>query len=501
LIAGWQAPRECAPSTRATDAIAELCGTCHWRSTSSVARSPRRHEWTIAYTAGQLADRDRLLVNLSVGDVTVRDRLASAYQRAYRLPAAVQHFSGSARAGQRHEVAAAMSVQVETADELLESLVDAGFLTRPLWPVATRCPDCQWFASAVRLNGRRVVSGPDRSPRPALVVGQARARHHLKSFLLNCSTRALLPVNFAPGLNGFVTKSSKQPERMDDRRMPGFQISEIIDTRGIRRIRVEGVCRADRDSRWWGHRVADRGHCASAGHEVVLADQAVSRSPGAHRFDRHACWALYLDDPDMAKAAVRAHDSWISLHTFAVTIFYMRVGALTVVPREHLGRATAILDDAGRRRACWARGTVHQVPACGVPLTPAGFFESHAGSCWPTGTGRCAGWLRWHGNAQLLQHRRRRRRSMWTKASVRLAEGKFLYGDAVLSAIGPRVTGLAAPERPTSLCCTARACSTRRGTRTAGGIWVGHADDPARWAVESGAWLFGLTPVPDTPEA
>ncbi|MET0134656.1 MAG: NB-ARC domain-containing protein, partial [Kibdelosporangium sp.] len=116
----------------ATDAIAELCGDLPLAVNIIGRKIAARQEWTIAYTAGQLADRDRLMVSLSVGDVTVRDRFASAYQRL-SPPArqAVQHLgAGGAGWTTAIEVAAAMAVPIEAADELLESLVDAGLLVR-----------------------------------------------------------------------------------------------------------------------------------------------------------------------------------------------------------------------------------------------------------------------------------------------------------------------------------------------------------------------------------
>ena len=50
--------------------------------------------------------------------------------------------------------------------------------------------------------------------------------------------------------------------------------------------------------------------CVSAGHEVVLVDQAGIPFPGAASFDRHRVLrALHLDDPLATAAAVRAHHS------------------------------------------------------------------------------------------------------------------------------------------------------------------------------------------------
>ena len=61
-----------------TDAIAELCADLPLAVNIIGRKIAARPQWAIAYTAGQLADRQ--LDTLCVGDVNVRDRFASAYQ-------------------------------------------------------------------------------------------------------------------------------------------------------------------------------------------------------------------------------------------------------------------------------------------------------------------------------------------------------------------------------------------------------------------------------------
>jgi hypothetical protein len=118
--------------SEATDAVAELCGDLPLAVNIIGRKIAARPEWTIHHAAGLLADRGRLMDSLSVGDVSVRDRFTGAYRL---LPAvcqrAVQRLGVSgARWVTAAGLAAAMGVCIESADELLESLVDAGLLTR-----------------------------------------------------------------------------------------------------------------------------------------------------------------------------------------------------------------------------------------------------------------------------------------------------------------------------------------------------------------------------------
>ncbi len=116
----------------ATDAIAELCGDLPLAINIIGRKIAARPEWAIAYTAGQLADRERLMDSLSVGDVNVRDRFTSAYEHLSPAGREAIHHFGLSGAGWTTSigVAAAMGILIETADELLESVVDAGLLQR-----------------------------------------------------------------------------------------------------------------------------------------------------------------------------------------------------------------------------------------------------------------------------------------------------------------------------------------------------------------------------------
>ena len=86
----------------------------------------------LRYAARLLADSDRLLDILSVGDVNVRDRFATAYRL---LTAGLPAGDPAAGAGRRTRATAQRprgghGISIDPADELLESLVDAGLLTQ-----------------------------------------------------------------------------------------------------------------------------------------------------------------------------------------------------------------------------------------------------------------------------------------------------------------------------------------------------------------------------------
>jgi hypothetical protein len=117
---------------RAADAIADLCADLPLAVNIIGRKIAARPEWAFAHTAELLTDHHRLLDCLSIGDVNVRDRFVSAHQLL--SPAARQALHHLAHAGVAWTtavgVAATMDVSVDTADELLESLVDTGLLTR-----------------------------------------------------------------------------------------------------------------------------------------------------------------------------------------------------------------------------------------------------------------------------------------------------------------------------------------------------------------------------------
>ncbi|EME60819.1 NB-ARC domain-containing protein [Amycolatopsis decaplanina] len=153
----------------ATDTIAELCGDLPLAVNIVGRKIAARPEWAIAYTAGRLADRERLMDSLCVGDVNVRDRFTAAYEHLSPTEReAIRHF-GQSGAGWTTSIsiAAAMGIMIETADELLESVVDAGLLQRANVAgryavsrlvsafAAERQREPGAFAAAVPMAGRR----------------------------------------------------------------------------------------------------------------------------------------------------------------------------------------------------------------------------------------------------------------------------------------------------------------------------------------------------------
>ncbi|MET9000973.1 ATP-binding protein [Amycolatopsis sp. Hca4] len=113
----------------AADAIAALCGDLPLAVSIIGRRMAARPERTFAATAGRLSGGERLLASLSVGDVDLRDRFAAAYEGLSAAGRAVfRHFDADWTTPAA--VAAATGAALETADELLESIVDAGLLYR-----------------------------------------------------------------------------------------------------------------------------------------------------------------------------------------------------------------------------------------------------------------------------------------------------------------------------------------------------------------------------------
>ncbi|MEU2873584.1 AfsR/SARP family transcriptional regulator [Streptomyces olivoreticuli] len=113
--------------------LAELCGRLPLALSSAAARLVERPAWTVAHLADRLADEGRLFTELKSGGAALRsayakdhDRLGAERARALRALAgtdAADISPGSA--------AACWGVGVREAEELLESLVDAGVLGAP----------------------------------------------------------------------------------------------------------------------------------------------------------------------------------------------------------------------------------------------------------------------------------------------------------------------------------------------------------------------------------
>ncbi|MEV6909047.1 FAD-binding oxidoreductase [Amycolatopsis sp. NPDC051071] len=188
--------------------------------------------------------------------------------------------------------------------------------------------------------------------------------------------------------------------------------------------------------------------CVSAGHEVVVADQADIPFSGATSFDRHRVLrALHLDDPAKTAAAISAHHAWTELEHLLSTSFYEQVGALTALTPEKARSAQEMLTAAGSKTEVFdADELAAEFPHAGFAPGTGAVFESHAGVLLADRVlAACAGWLRWHAHAELHPHRKVVGVDA-DRAEVRLADGEILRGDAVLLAAGPWSRDLLAPE-------------------------------------------------------
>ncbi len=188
--------------------------------------------------------------------------------------------------------------------------------------------------------------------------------------------------------------------------------------------------------------------CVSAGHDVVIADQADIPFSGATSFDRHRVLrALHSGDPATTAAAVQAHHAWIELEHKLSTPCYEQVGALTAVTAENALPAQKILTDAGSKaEVLGADVLAAEFPHAGFAPGAAAVFEAHAGVLLADRVlAACAGWLRWHAHAELQPHRKVVAVDV-DRAEVRLADGELLRGDAVLLAAGPWSRALLASE-------------------------------------------------------
>lgn len=236
--------------------------------------------------------------------------------------------------------------------------------------------------------------------------------------------------------------------------------------------------------------------CVSAGHEVVIADQADIPFSGSTSFDRHRVLrALHAGDPATTAAAVGAHHAWIELEHLLATSLYVQVGALTALPAPEAARD--LLTAAGSKaEVLGADELAAEFPHAGfVPGTSA-VFESQAGVLLADRVlTACATRLRWHANAELHPHRKVTGIDA-DRAEIRLADGETLRGDAVLVAAGPWSRDLLAPalsrelvlHRQTMLYCDVPPADAAAWAATPAITSLGS---------DGGAWL--VPPVAGTP--
>lgn len=179
--------------------------------------------------------------------------------------------------------------------------------------------------------------------------------------------------------------------------------------------------------------------CVSAGHEVVVVDQADIPFSGATSFDRHrTVRALHPGNPGATAAAVRAHHWWLGLESVLSTTFYEQVGALSILPADQLDAARTMLMSAGSvARVLTPAELAAAHPHIRFPVGASAVAESHAGVLLADRVlAVCADWLRWHSRAELHPHRAAVDVDP-DRATVRLAGGAELTADAVLLAVGP----------------------------------------------------------------
>lgn len=132
LIGGLAGAHRVEAEYQATDAVADACEDLPLAVNIVGRKIAARPERPILYTARQLAAPGRLLDSLTVGDVNVRDRFESAYRLLPPAGRGALRELGRGGAGwaTAASVAPALGIGLDDADDVLESLVDAGLLAR-----------------------------------------------------------------------------------------------------------------------------------------------------------------------------------------------------------------------------------------------------------------------------------------------------------------------------------------------------------------------------------
>jgi sarcosine oxidase len=178
--------------------------------------------------------------------------------------------------------------------------------------------------------------------------------------------------------------------------------------------------------------------CVSAGHQVVLVDQAAIPCSDATSFDQQrVIRALHLDDPAATAAAVQAHHQWLRLQRLLGTRIYEPVGALHVLPAGDLARAERMLTGAGSGAHLFGPLSLAATyPQVRFPDGATAVLEDLAGVLLADRILiACAGWLRESPDAELLPHRAAVAVDA-DDAAVQLVDGEVLRPDAVLLAAG-----------------------------------------------------------------
>ncbi|MFI9271992.1 AfsR/SARP family transcriptional regulator [Kitasatospora sp. NPDC052896] len=130
LLAKVAGPRRVAADPQAARELVAACGQLPLAVRIVAARLASRPAWTVARLAGKLADERRRMAELVVGDLAVASTFEWGYRqlkpeqaRAFRLIASTARPDIGLPA-----TAAVLGISEETAEHLLESLVDAGML-------------------------------------------------------------------------------------------------------------------------------------------------------------------------------------------------------------------------------------------------------------------------------------------------------------------------------------------------------------------------------------
>lgn len=238
--------------------------------------------------------------------------------------------------------------------------------------------------------------------------------------------------------------------------------------------------------------------CVWAGHEIVLLDQGDIPFSGATSFDRHhTIRALNMKDLSSVASGVQAHHRWIALQQMLATRFYEQVGTLTVLPPEAVSRAMAMLTAAGSQAHVLNPDELtSRYPHVEFPIGESAIFESMAGVLLADRVlTACAEWLARSPRAELRPYSKVVHVDVDT-ASIRLADGEEVSGDALLLACGPWSRDLLSPAlaaelilyRQTMLYCDVPALDDGAWSATPAILSIG---------VDGCAWL--VPPVADTP--
>jgi hypothetical protein len=128
LVGAIVGPARIAAEPESTLELTELCDHLPLALRAVAVRIAVRRGWTLAHAAAQLRDEPRRLDQFRTGDINLRDWLRSACQnldaltwRAFRHAARLQPHDLDA-----WRLAEVLDVRVHVAEELLESLIDAG---------------------------------------------------------------------------------------------------------------------------------------------------------------------------------------------------------------------------------------------------------------------------------------------------------------------------------------------------------------------------------------